>query len=51
MKYLEPQSLSALKEINLTQFRKYVVAGVIVGVVALPLSIAFAIAAGVFPDR
>ena len=51
MKYLEPQSLSALKEINLTQFRKDVVAGVIVGVVALPLSIAFAIAAGVSPEK
>ena len=45
MKYLEPESLTAFKNYNVVQFRKDLIAGIIVGVVALPLSLAFAIAA------
>ena len=36
---------------NAERFRKDVLAGVIVGIVALPLAMAFAIASGVSPDR
>ena len=51
MKYLEPESLTAFKNYNVVQFRKDLIAGIIVGVVALPLSLAFAIAAGVSPEK
>src|SRR5206468_6213883 len=40
-----------LKDYDREQFVKDSIAGVIVGIVALPLSIAFAIASGVTPDR
>ncbi len=46
-----PQSLTAFKGYTFDQFRKDLVAGIIVGVVALPLSLAFAIAAGVSPEK
>jgi SulP family sulfate permease len=36
---------------NAERFRKDILAGVIVGIVALPLAMAFAIASGVSPDR
>ena len=36
---------------NVERFRKDLLAGVIVGIVALPLAMAFAIASGVSPDR
>src|SRR5499427_8178834 len=36
---------------NGARFRKDVLAGMIVGIVALPLAMAFAIASGVSPDR
>ncbi|HST07044.1 MAG TPA: sulfate permease [Gemmatimonadaceae bacterium] len=48
---LVPKSLTTLKTYNRSQFAADAVAGVIVGVVALPLAIAFAIASGVTPDR
>ncbi|MEG1586832.1 MAG: SulP family inorganic anion transporter [Bacteroidales bacterium] len=51
MKYLEPQILTSFKGYSFEQFRKDLVAGIIVGVVALPLSLAFAIAAGVSPEK
>ncbi|MGL4293683.1 MAG: SulP family inorganic anion transporter [Bacteroidales bacterium] len=51
MKYLEPQMITAFKGYSFEQFRKDLVAGIIVGVVALPLSLAFAIAAGVSPEK
>ena len=51
MKYLEPQILTAFKGYSFEQFKKDLVAGIIVGVVALPLSLAFAIAAGVSPEK
>ena len=48
---LVPKLLTTLKDYDRGQFVKDLTAGVIVGVVALPLSIAFAIASGVTPDR
>jgi SulP family sulfate permease len=48
---LVPKSITTLRSYNRTQFASDLVAGVIVGVVALPLAIAFAIASGVTPDR
>ena len=51
MNYLVPQILTSFKGYNAEQFRKDLVSGLIVGVVALPLSLAFAIAAGVSPEK
>jgi SulP family sulfate permease len=48
---LVPKSVTTLKSYNRSQFSSDLVAGVIVGIVALPLAIAFAIASGVTPDR
>jgi SulP family sulfate permease len=48
---LVPKSITTLKTYNRTQFASDAIAGVIVGIVALPLAIAFAIASGVTPDR
>ena len=46
----KPQLLDSLKNYDKIKFSKDVVAGVIVGIVALPLAIAFAIASGVTPE-
>lgn len=46
-----PKILDTLKSYNKKQFTKDVFAGIIVGVVALPLAIAFAIASGVTPEK
>ena len=46
-----PKLATTLKDYSREQFVRDLTAGVIVGVVALPLSIAFAIASGVTPDR
>ncbi len=46
-----PTLLDTLKSYNRQQFSKDLMAGVIVGVVALPLAIAFAIASGVSPEK
>jgi len=48
---LRPKLLSTLKTYDRSQFVHDLTAGVIVGIVALPLAIAFAIACGVSPDR
>lgn len=51
-KKLEPKLLSILRKgYSAEQFRSDLVAGVIVGIVALPLAIAFAIASGVKPEQ
>lgn len=47
---LQPKLLTTLKDYDRAQFSKDVAAGVIVGIVALPLAIAFAIASGVPPQ-
>jgi len=46
-----PKLFSSLKEYSWSLFGRDLTAGVIVGIVALPLAIAFAIASGVTPDR
>src|SRR5678815_1089166 len=46
-----PKLVTALRDYNRPTFLGDLTAGVIVGVVALPLAIAFAIASGVTPDR
>lgn len=47
----KPKIIDTLKDYNRGLFLKDAVAGVIVGVVALPLAIAFAIASGVSPEK
>src|SRR6478609_7928344 len=47
----KPKILETLKSYTRQQFAKDVVAGLIVGIVALPLAIAFAIASGVSPEK
>ena len=48
---LKPQLFSSLKEYNKKLFLSDLTAGLIVGIVALPLAIAFAIASGVTPEK
>jgi SulP family sulfate permease len=48
---LVPKLFTTLKTYDRAQFLADLTAGVIVGIVALPLAIAFAIASGVTPDR
>jgi SulP family sulfate permease len=48
---LVPKLVTTLKGYTRDQFAADLTAGVIVGIVALPLAIAFAIASGVTPDR
>jgi SulP family sulfate permease len=48
---LVPKIVTTLRSYDRTQFLGDGIAGVIVGIVALPLAIAFAIASGVSPDR
>lgn len=47
----KPRLYSALKGYSLSHFYKDLMAGIIVGIVALPLAIAFGIASGVSPER
>jgi SulP family sulfate permease len=48
---LQPKLLSTLKEYSKEQFFNDVTAGIIVAIIALPLSIALAIASGVTPEK
>ncbi|MCP5462451.1 MAG: STAS domain-containing protein [bacterium] len=48
---LKPKLFDTLKDYSWTLFKGDFIAGVIVGIVALPLCIAFAIASGVSPDK
>jgi len=48
---LVPKLVTTLKSYDRSQFAADVGAGLIVGIVALPLAIAFGIASGVTPDR
>jgi SulP family sulfate permease len=48
---LKPKLFTTLKHYSWTQFRADGIAGIIVGIVAFPLAIAFAIASGVSPDK
>jgi SulP family sulfate permease len=47
----KPKLLDTLKNYNRLQFSRDLMAGLIVGLVALPLAIAFAIASGVSPEK
>ena len=51
MPILKPKLLTTLKGYSRQQFFADTVAGMVVGIVALPLAIAFAIASGVSPER
>ncbi len=46
-----PKLFETLKNYNRNKFSKDLLAGIIVGIVALPLAIAFAIASGVSPEK
>src|SRR5437867_13275104 len=48
---LVPKLASELRTYDRAQFTRDVSAGVVVGIVALPLAIAFAIASGLTPER
>lgn len=50
MNQLKPMLLTSLKNYNRSQFVKDVTAGIIVAIIALPLSIALALASGVEPE-
>lgn len=50
-KIFRPKLWEALKNYNRQQFTKDLMAGMIVGIVALPLSIAFGVASGVSPEK
>lgn len=51
MDKLKPKLFSVLKTYNKEQFLKDIVAGIIVAIIALPLSIALALASGVTPEK
>ena len=46
-----PKSVVCLKDYSWRQFKADLIAGVVVGLVALPLAMAFAIGSGVPPER
>lgn len=48
---LKPMLFSVMKKYNKQQFLKDIIAGVIVAIIALPLSIALALASGVGPEQ
>ena len=48
---LIPKIVTSLATYDRKQFSRDLLAGIVVGIVALPLAIAFAIASGVTPDR
>ncbi|MFK4782880.1 SulP family inorganic anion transporter [Lactococcus petauri] len=50
-KYIKPKLFSVLKNYSREQFAKDLIAGIIVAIIALPLSIALAIASGVKPEQ
>lgn len=51
LKYIKPKLFSVMKDYTAAQFVKDLVAGIIVAIIALPLSIALAIASGVNPEQ
>ncbi len=51
MKNFEPKLFVSLKNYNLKKFSSDLIAGIIVAIIALPLSIALAIASGVAPEK
>ena len=51
MEKLKPKLFSVMKTYSKEQFVKDVISGIIVAIIALPLSIALALASGVSPER
>jgi SulP family sulfate permease len=51
MEKLKPMLFSTMKHYTKEQFAKDVISGIIVAIIALPLSIALALASGVTPER
>ena len=51
MERLKPRFIDCLKDYTRETFTKDLMAGIIVGIVALPLAIAFGIASGVTPEK
>ena len=51
MKFFEPKLFTSLKSYSKKQLVNDIIAGIIVAIIALPLSIALAIASGVSPER
>ena len=51
MKFFQPKIIDALKSYNSKQLTNDLIAGLIVAIIALPLSIALAIASGVDPEK
>ena len=51
MKVFKPKILTLFKEYSKKQLLSDLIAGVIVAIIALPLSIALAIASGVSPEK
>src|SRR5574344_1955676 len=51
MEKIKPKLFSVMKTYTKQQFIKDVVAGIIVAIIALPLSIALALASGVTPEK
>ena len=51
LKYIKPKLFSTMETYTKQQFVKDIVAGIIVAIIALPLSIALAIASGVNPEQ
>lgn len=49
--YIKPKIFTALKDYNSEQFVKDLISGIIVAIIAMPLSIALAIASGVNPEQ
>jgi len=47
----KPKLLTVLPELNKEQLGRDIISGILVGIVALPLAIAFAIASGVSPEK
>ena len=51
MKTFQPKIIDTLKDYSLKKFTSDIIAGIIVAIIALPLSIALAIASGVSPEK
>ena len=51
MEKLKPKIFTTMKNYSKEQFIKDVISGIIVAIIALPLSIALALASGVTPER
>ena len=51
MEKLEPKFFTTIRDYSKEQFIKDVISGIIVAIIALPLSIALALASGVTPEK